>query len=623
MPGPVKDGKGLEMQDLVELAGRTHDRRPGAGTQEAVAPRDGSTVSVRAVPSGDRKKPRGASSRPSQPVLLAVDDDPRSLGKTGRELRKRYGEDYRIVCEGSAEAGMRRLRELKAADEEVAVVLADQWMPGMSGTEFLGRVRRLYPTAKRALLIAWGDKTAQEPILRSMSLGLIDYYVNKPWRSPDERFHRIVGEFLYDWAKDRLPKFEEIRVVGERGAPRSHELRDLLRRNGVLYTFHPVDSKEGRELLAQIGHSSARLPVLVLFDGQVLVDPSNIEIADAACGVKSSLRRKSFDLVIIGAGPAGLAAAVYGASEGLDTLVLEGEGIGGQAGTSSLIRNYLGFPWGVGGAELASRAAEQASLFGATFGYMRHATQLRRTGGGLTVHLSCGSEVTAKAVVVATGASYRGLGVPGLEALHGAGVFYGAAVSEAQAVQGQDVYVVGAGNSAGQAAMHLSKYASRVTLLARGDSLVASMSDYLIKEIEAAENVRVRLNTRVVDGDGEGWLERLVLKDFASGLTETVPAAGLFVLIGAEPHTAWLPKEIERDDRGYVVTGRDLMRYGQPRRGWHLERLPLLLETSMQGVFAVGDVRHGSVKRVASAVGEGAIAIQMVHEYLSSVSRED
>ncbi|MDQ3942875.1 MAG: FAD-dependent oxidoreductase, partial [Actinomycetota bacterium] len=453
------------------------------------------------------------------------------------------------------------------------------------------------------------------------ALGLIDYYVNKPWGSPDERFHRVIGEFLYDWAKDRLPRFEEIRVVGDRWAPRSHELRDLLGRNGVLYTFYSADSREGRELLARIGHSSTQLPVLVLFDGQVLVDPSNEEIADAACGVKDSLKQSSFDLVVIGAGPAGLAAAVYGASEGLDTLVVEGEAIGGQAGTSSLIRNYLGFPSGVGGAELASRAAEQAWLFGATFAYMRHATELRRTGDGFTVTLSCGKEVTARAVIIATGASYCRLGVPGLEALHGAGVFYGAAVSETQAMQGQDVYVVGAGNSAGQAAIHLSKYASRVTLLARGDSLVASMSAYLIKEIEAAENIDVRLNTRVVGGGGEGRLERLVLKDSASGVTETVPAAALFVLIGAEPRTDWLPQEIKRDDRGYVITGRDLARYGLPRRGWHLERLPLLLETSMPGVFAAGDVRHGSVKRVASAVGEGSIAIQMVHEYLSSVSQ--
>jgi thioredoxin reductase (NADPH) len=338
--------------------------------------------------------------------------------------------------------------------------------------------------------------------------------------------------------------------------------------------------------------------------------------------VKSSLRQADFDLLVIGAGPAGLAAAVYGASEGLDTLVVEGEAIGGQAGTSSLIRNYLGFPWGVGGAELASRAAEQAWLFGATFAYMRHTTELRRAGHRLKVALSCGKEVTARAVIVATGASYCRLGVPSLEALHGAGVFYGAAVSEAQAVQGQEVYVVGAGNSAGQAAMHLSKYASRVTLLARGDSLAASMSEYLIKEIEAAENIKVRLNTRVIDGGGEGQLERLVLKDSVSGVTETVPAAALFVLIGAQPHTSWLPAEIERDERGYVITGRDLLRYGQPRRGWHLERLPLLLETSMAGVFAAGDVRHGSVKRAASAVGEGSIAVQMVHEYLSSASRK-
>ena len=301
---------------------------------------------------------------------------------------------------------------------------------------------------------------------------------------------------------------------------------------------------------------------------------------------------------------------------------MEGEAIGGQARASSLIRNYLGFPSGIGGAELASRAAEQASLFGATIAYMRNATELGRTGDRLAVTLSCGREVTARAVIVATGASYRRLGVPSLEALRGAGAFYGAAVSEAQAMQGQEVYVVGAGNSAGQAPMHLSKYASRVTLLVRGDSLAAGMSDYLVKEIEAAENIQVHLNTRVVDGGGEGRLERLVLKDSASGLTKTVPAAGLFVLIGAEPHTSWLPEKVERDDRGYVVTGRDLLRYGRPRRGWHLERLPLLLETSMQGVFAVGDVRHGSVKRVASAVSEGAIAIQMIHEYLSLVSLE-
>ena len=516
---------------------------------------------------------------------------------------------------------MRRLRELKATGEEVAMVLAEQWMAGMTGVEFLSHTRKYYQSAKRALLVAWGDRTASKPLLQAMELGRIDYYVNKPWGPHDERFHRVIGEFLYDWAKDRLPKFEAIRVVGEQWTPRSQELRDLLGRNGVLYTFHPAESEEGRELLAQVGLDSTQLPVLILFDGQVLVDPSNKEIADA-CGVTPMLEQWSYDLVVIGAGPAGLAAAVYGASEGLNTLIVEGEAVGGQAGSSSLIRNYLGFPSGVSGAELASRAAEQAWLFGATFVYMRHVTGLRRAGGSLVVSLSCGNEVTARAVIISTGASYRRLGVPSLEAVAGAGVFYGAAVSEAQAVQGQEVYVAGAGNSAGQAAMHLSKYASQVTLLARGDSLAASMSEYLIKEIEASENIEVRFNTQAVDGGGEGRLEHLVLEDSTSGLTETVPAAALFVLIGAEPHTSWLPEDIQRDEKGYVITGKDLSRYGYPRRGWHVKRLPLLLETSMPGVFAVGDVRHGSVKRVASAVGEGSIAVQMVHEYLSSAPQE-
>ena len=598
------------MQFPVNPDRRFHSRKPKLNAQGSITSQGGAAAYTRTAPVG---------SRTPKPVLLAV-DTAEPFCEVERELRDRYGNDYLVVCESSAEAGIRRLRELKATGEEVAVVLAEQWMPGMTGVEFLSHTRKFYPSAKRALLVAWGDRTASEPILQAMALGRIDYYVNKPWGSHDERFHRTIGEFLYDWAKDRLPKFEAIRVVGEQWSPRSHELRDLLGRNGVLYTFHPSDSKEGKKLLAQVGHSSARLPVLVLFDGQVLVDPPNEEIADA-CGVTPTLEQWSYDLVVIGAGPAGLAAAVYGASEGLNTLIVEGEAVGGQAGSSSLIRNYLGFPSGVSGAELASRAAEQAWLFGATFLYMRRVTGLRREGGGLVVSLSCGNEVKTRAVIIATGASYRRLDVTSLEALHGTGVFYGAAVSEAQSVQGQEVYVAGAGNSAGQAVMHLSKYASRVTLLARGDSLAASMSEYLIKEIEASENIDVRFNTEAVDGGGEGRLEYLVLEDATSGLTEAVSAAALFVLIGAEPHTSWLPEEIQRDEKGYVVTGKDLSRYGSPRRGWRLERLPLLMETSMSGVFAVGDVRHGSVKRVASAVGEGAIAIQMVHEYLTSITQ--
>jgi thioredoxin reductase (NADPH) len=547
-------------------------------------------------------------------MLVVVDSGSVSFRRIEYELKKRYDNDYQVVSIPSSKWGIKRLQEFKAAEQEVALVLADQWMPDMSGTEFVAQARQLFPTAKRALLIAWGDRTAQEPILRSMTLGHVDYYVNKPEQPGDEHFHRLISEFLYEWAKAHRPAFHEIRVVGERRSARSHELRDILNRNGVLHEFYPADSEPGRELLAQTGKSSAKLPVLILYNEKVLEDPSNAELADAF-GVNRPLDRQEFDLVIVGAGPAGLASAVYGASEGLSTLVLEGEAIGGQAGTSSLIRNYLGFPWGVGGAELARRATEQAWWFGATFRFMRHATALHRSGKELMVTLSDGTEVGARAVILATGASYRRLGVLSLEALVGAGVFYGAAVSEARAVEGQEVYVVGGANSAGQAAMHLSKYASQVTLLVRGSKLTASMSEYLIKEIEAAQNIDVRFNARVVDGGGDGRLEYLVLKNSASGLTETVPAAALFVLIGAEPRTEWLPEEIERDNRGFIVTGQDLLRNGRPPQKWPLERHPLLLETSMPGVLAAGDVRHRSVKRVASAVGEGSIAIQLVHEY--------
>jgi len=563
----------------------------------------------------------GQEARASWPVLLAVDEDERALRRISRELHKRYGDDYHVLCERSPQAALGRLQDLEESGEEVALVLADQWMVEMSGMDFLTRAGGVSSTAKRALLVGWGDRAAVGPVLQAMSLGRIDYYVTKPYGDHDERFHRVISEFLYDWSKDRIPKFEEIRVVGEKWSSRSFELRDLLGRNGVLHTFHTPDSREGRELLARIGYEGASLPVVVLFDGQVLTDPSNSDIADA-CGVNPTWEKSNFDLVIVGAGPAGLAAAVYAASEGLDTLIVEGEAVGGQAGTSAMIRNYLGFPSGVSGAELASRAAEQAWLLGATFLFMRRVTGLRRTGHEIVVNLSCGQDVTAKAAIIATGASYRRLGVASLEALSGSGVFYGAAVSEARAMAGKEVYVVGAGNSAGQAALHLAKYASRVTLLARGGSLETSMSRYLIREIEAARNVTVRLGTRVVDGGGRGRLENIVLEDSASGLTETVSAAGLFLLIGAEPHTSWLPEEIARDEAGYVVTGRDFSYYAPPHRGWSVERLPLLMETSMPGVFAVGDVRRGSVKRVSSAVGEGSIAIQTIHEYLSLSQRD-
>jgi thioredoxin reductase (NADPH) len=549
-----------------------------------------------------------------KPVIFAVDSGAESFLKIEYGLRRRYGIEYKVICETSAIWGMKRLRDLKAAGEEVALILADQWMPDISGAEFLARASRLFPTAKRAVLVEWGDRTTQEPVLRAMALGHIDYYVNKPERPGDEYFHKMVAEFIYDWAKAHRPVFAEIRVVGDQSSARSHELRDILNRNGVLHEFYAADTEAGQELLARLGKGSTALPVVALYDGQVLVDPSNADLADAF-GVNRPLDQRRFDLVIVGAGPAGLAAAVYGASEGLSTLIVEGEAVGGQAGTSSLIRNYLGFPWGVGGAELARRATEQAWWFGAVFRFMRNVDTLRQEGRDLTLTLSDGAEVAGRAVILATGASYRRLGVPGLEGLVGTGVFYGAAVSEAQAMTGQEVYVVGGANSAGQAAVHLSEYASRVTLVVRGRSLSTSMSDYLIKEIEAAPNIGLRFGARVVDGGGEGRLEHLVLEDLASGLTETVPTAALFVLIGAEPRTGWLPDEIVRDRRGYVVTGSDLLQDGRPPRGWPLGRPPLPMETSIPGVFAAGDVRYGSVKRVASAVGAGAIAVQSVHEH--------
>jgi thioredoxin reductase (NADPH) len=557
-----------------------------------------------------------------EPVLLAVDDDPSTLGRIEHELRQRYGSYYRVACEDSPEAGMRTLQDLRAADKDVAVVLADQWMPGMTGVEFLTHARPLYPGAKRALLFERGNRTTREPILQAMALGQIDYYVPKPERPPDEEFHRSIAQFLEEWARDYRPASVAVRLVGEPWSARSHELRDVLSRSGIPHAFSSADSKEGRELLARVDKTLARLPVVIVFDRLVLADPDNADIVDAfelisPFGLNTLSDVRDFDLVIIGAGPAGLAAAVYGSSEGLRTVVVERETFGGQAGTSSLIRNYLGFSRGVSGSELAWQAYQQAWLFGASFRLARHTIALHHGSEQLVVSLSDGTEVAGRAAIIATGASYRRLGVPSLEALQGAGVFYGAAVAQAQGMKDQEVYVVGGGNSAGQAARHLSKHAKHVTLLVLGESLAADMSQYLIEEIEATENIQVRLNTQVIDGGGQGRLEHLVLKDRASGLTQTFSAAALFVLIGARPHTGWLPEEVMRDERGYIITGSDLLRGGSPPEGWPLERPPMLLETSVPGVFAAGDVRRGSVKRVASAVGEGSIAIQMVHEYLN------
>jgi thioredoxin reductase (NADPH) len=552
----------------------------------------------------------------TRPIMLVVEDEGDVRARIRGELERRYGSDYRVTCEGSALAALAKLERWRAAAEPVALVLADQWMPDLTGEDFLARAKALFPEAKRALLVsfgAWGDRQTADAMLRAMAGGRMDYYVLKPWRRADEYFHRTITEFLHEWERSTSASPQEVALICKRRSPRSHELRELLARNGVPHVVYDTDSPEGQRLLAEAGQSRTSDPVVLLLGGGVLVNPTNADLADAY-GVSTTLEgRSDFDLVVVGAGPAGLAAAVYASSEGLDTLAVERQSIGGQAGSSSLIRNYLGFARGVSGAELAQRAYQQAWIFGARFLHAREVTALRPGAGRHTLTLSDGSEASACAVVVATGISYRRLPIPGLDALLGTSVFYGASVSEARAHAGQEVYVVGGGNSAGQAAIHLSRYAARVTMVVRRASLVETMSSYLIEEIEAAPNIDVRVNAELSACCGDGLLETIILRDRLSGDTETVPAAAVFIQIGAEPYTAWLPPEIRRDAWGYLLTGPDL-----PAGSWPLERAPLMLETSLPGVFAAGDAREGSTKRVASAVGEGSVVIEQVHQLLDS-----
>lgn len=560
------------------------------------------------------------AAEPSQPVLLIADSDPDARAETVSALVRRFGRDYQVLSAETAQDGLDALQRVAGQGDEVALVAADLRLPDMGGVEFLQRARVVHQGASRVLLVAMDRYHTRVPftelstLQQATALGLIDFAVVKGWVTPEEWLYPQVQEALTAWTIVHRPTHVVYRIVGEQWAPRSHELRDALGRNGVPFEFYAADSAEGQQLISEHGIDVRRLPAVIHHGGQVWHDPSFAEVAEAH-GIDTRPAPETYDLAVVGAGPAGLSAAVFGASEGLRTVVLEAHAIGGQAGASSMIRNYLGFPRGVSGGVLAHRAWEQAVLFGAGFVFTGRAAQLSCRGDERVITLADTSQAAARAVIIAAGVAYRRLPVPALDRLIGAGVFYGAAGVEAPAMAGQDVFVVGAANSAGQAAVHLARYAAHVRLLVRGESL-AGMSAYLITQLTATPNVEVKLHTQIAGAHGDARLETLTLEDTVSGERECLPAAAVFIMIGAEPHTEWLRNLICLDKRGFVLTDRDL-----PRRAWPLQRAPLPFETSLPGVFAVGDVRHGSIKRVAGAVGEGSVAVGSVHQYLAELGR--
>ncbi len=555
----------------------------------------------------------------ARPVILTVDDDPEVLRAVERDLRSKYASTYRIVRADSGMAALDVLRRLEKHNEPVALMLVDHRMPQMNGIETLTEAIKLYPDAKRVLLTAYADT---EAAIRAINEVQLNHYLLKPWDPPDQHLYPVLDDLLEDWSAHYRPAFEGIRIFGTRWSQKSYEVRDFLARNQIPYQWLDIEAAEHtaatRKLLDPYPAADRKVPMLFLTDGECLQQPDLNQLADRL-GLQTRAGAEFYDLAIVGGGPAGLAAAVYGASEGLKTIMLESEAPGGQAGLSSRIENYLGFPSGLSGADLARRAVTQARRFGVEILSPVQATSLKADGTYRFLQLSNGTQISCHAVVLATGVQWRTLNVPGIDRLQDAGVYYGAASTEALSCNGEEVYIVGGANSAGQAAMFFSKYAKRVVMLVRGPSLSATMSRYLIDQIVQTPNIQVEVNTQVTEVHGEDHLEEISLLCDRTGETNRIKATALFIFIGAQPKTDWLNGAIERDPKGFILTGSDLLKDGKPPKSWSADRDPYLLETSIPGVFAAGDVRCGSAKRVASGVGEGSVAVQFVHQYLAKV----
>jgi thioredoxin reductase (NADPH) len=555
----------------------------------------------------------------AKPILLSVDDDPDVLRAIERDLRSHYGAEYRVIASDSPHGALDLLKALKVRNDGVALVLADQRMPQLDGVGFLQQAKQIFPDAKRALLTAYADTNAAISAINQASL---DYFFMKPWDPPAEHLYPQLDDLLEDWRASYRPAFEGIRVLGTRWSPRSYELRDFLARNHVPYQWIDVEGSandpETKRLLDALGPEASGLPIVLFPDGTKLFESAPAEVAQKV-GLRTRAQTSFYDLAIVGGGPAGLAAAVYGASEGLHTVMIEREAPGGQAGMSSRIENYLGFPSGLSGADLARRGVVQAQRFGVEILSPQEAIAVRTEGPYRIIKLKDGNELSCHALMISTGVQWRRLEAPGIDRLQGAGVYYGGGATEALSCKGEVIYVVGGANSAGQAAMNFSKYADRVVILVRGDSLASTMSQYLIDQIKETPNIQLWTHASVAEVHGETHLEEISVLCSDTSKLERVPASAMFIFIGALPRTDWLGSIVERDDRGFLLTGPDLMHGGERPKGWALDRDPFLLETNVPGIFAVGDVRHGSVKRVASGVGEGSVAVQFIHQYLSKV----